>query len=447
MQRIALILKNCLDSQKAFWLILGLGFGLRLLFLLFSAGEPLTGDAFEYNHAAERMLAGSGYTSYWPPAMPAYLAIWKSIFGSGIWVSKLAMLPLFLALAWQCHRLMRSRSSLPIANFALLLLTLSPAFILHSILPLSQLPAALLLLLVWQQMQNCLDRLDWVAALKLGFALAVLVFVRPSALFLLALVPAWMGWRLRKEAGGAWRSALVAGLAGLLCFGMGLGLLAQYHGRFVLVNDANARNFYLGNTPWTDAYRTWELGSHWTQHPENPVGFRREMGEVEGLPLVQQSKLFMEKALAHIRADFPGFCWRTGSRMRVYWAFDSMAGSRLIVKGRPWAGFAVLGADALIWCLLGLTCLLAGTLVPAWFKSDVLKTGLLVLILAYAFPYFFSFSHPSYHLPIVPLLLIWAASGLNQITHLNSFRKKKKYTILALILFGLIQAEWIWKLL
>lgn len=414
-------------------MLLGFGLVIRLALLLFGTG-PLVSDALYYDGIANAIVAGHDYEPYWPPGLTYYLAAWKSVFGLEPIVSRLAMLPWYLGLVFVARDILRRISGHLPANLAVAMLGFYPALIHHSIEPLSQLPAATLLLLAFHQYLRFRETPEHLTVHLSGLFLGMLVLFRPSALILVAVWPLIIGWR-RRSFLQAWIPVLF--VVGLTSWG-----LTQRHGRFVLLNDANARNLYLGNTPWTDTYKTWYYGSHWTMSPANPDRLRLELETIRRMPVEERSNAFLKKALQHIGDDPVGFGVRTASRVRTFWAADSFSGARLVNQGQKTMGYTVLGLDGVFY-LLVMALALWWWFAVGWPQAPGFRIAIGGLVALYALPYTFSFSHPTYHQPVLPLLVVMASLGCASLWTSKVKLKIHRKWVAAMVILLLIQLEWV----
>ena len=402
----------------------------RLIYLLLLSDLHLEGDAEQYHLVANQWAAGNQPEPYWPPGLPAYLAAWKSIFGFSQAAARWAMFPWFGLLLWGCSRLFRQLLSPEKAHFLFLILIVYPEWWMHSAEPLSQLPVAALLVLGWNAV---VDRVDTGRLLLAGVCLGLAVCVRPSTLLLALVWPALQAWRIRSF---KWLLPVVPVLG--IVLGTSL-YLSSVHERPILLNDANSRNIYLGNNAWTHWYKSWDLGSHWTMSPDNPEGFREELAALEEVPLEQRSGAYLKASKQHVLNDPGAFAVRTLSRMRTFWAFDSGLGARQLQRQNRGRALLVLGGNAFLFCLvLGLA------IRGLWTVQGRLRwvqTMTFAALLLYAFPYFISFSHPTYHLAIFPLLLLLAGCGMSASSNGFSWKMGLSWGLLFLL-----QVEWVWQM-
>lgn len=416
--------------------------GLRLGLLAFIAEDPLVGDSLQYQIVAERLVTHGELDTYWPPGMPLYEAAVMSIFGkSTIWL-RLAMLPWFIWLCARFYALAYRLHSRIAANLGLLFLAIFPAMIHQSVEPLSYLPAAALLLAIFDLMQRYLERRRRGQLLRIGVCLGLLILFRPSAILFLFALPALILVRRKKLMPG-----MVLTIACLAVVGGWVFVASRDAGRWIPVNDANSRNLYLGNNAWTPNYKTWYYGSHWTGDPALPAGFRQELDSLDRLPATERGKAFGRMATREMLRDPATFGWRTGARIRTLLAFDSFAGTRLL-KASPktkWTGYVVLALDALIYTsilLMSIAFLLSAARREIAGRDIALTTGFMLI---YALPYIFSFSHPTYHLPLVPLMLlfacVWGQVYLHTDFQFPRLRKRWLAWLILLLMIG-IQVEW-----
>lgn len=274
-------IRQWLGKSSTFWWLLAAALLVRILLLLINSTSPLVSDALYYDGVANAIVQGYDYEPYWPPGLTYYLAGWKLGLGFETWVSRLAMLPWFIVMAIALRSMLRRLSGNLSANLAMLLLGCFPAFIHHSVEPLSQLPTAALIALAFDQYLRFREHRAMAPVLFSGLFLALAVLFRPSVLLLTVIWPLWCAWRRPRFAAALIPIAVILPLV--------LNFLLHRHDRFVFFNDATARNVYLGNNPWTPWYKTWYFGSHWTMSPLNPPGLLTELETIRELPVYERN--------------------------------------------------------------------------------------------------------------------------------------------------------------
>jgi hypothetical protein len=430
------------SGWKAFTIILAVGILVRLAFLFWLADKPLVSDAVNYNGMSNQLLNGESFVPYWPPGLPLYLAVVHKLFGPAAIVARLAMLPFYLGTSVFVYRsAVLVTASQTAGNIALGFLALSPASIHASAEPLTQLPAAMCITIV----AYCLIRLESTLSrgemLLLAFSAAYLALIRPSSLLLIAMLPLYLLWRTRK-----WLPALTVAAAAIVVVGSWIGYIYEKTGRLVKINTANAANFYLGNNSYTPVYRTWWLGSHHTP-PEVPIGFVQQTAQIMELDARAQEAEFSRVAREHIRQHPELFLLRTLNRVCTYFAFDTFAGAYLMGNyGVPkLLGLATIAVDAFIYILIAVGSVLYFT-IPRAREARTVPFALVGLSLLYALPYFFAFSHPSYHFPIEPLLMILSSGFFAHLmttreVSVRNITQRNSLVPVALVAFAFIQVE------
>jgi hypothetical protein len=344
----------------------------------------------------------------------------------------------------------------------MLLFALFPAAIHQSIAPLTHLLLAACLIWAWNASGN--RKRPWLAGLMVGFA----ILVRPAS----ALAGLVVGWRLGVVAAdtqdvpqqpssplrenrefplGRYLRVRPNGIGAFLLPalalpGLWLAFTALTLGRPVL-NEYNAYNFFLGNNPHTPLYETWWLGSH---EAVDSVGFAQYTASLHpgGTPTPDD---YSRAAWQHI-ADRPDlFVVRTLARMRTLLAFDTLAAGDWRDR-HPDSRFylVLLAADALI----GVGILLFGGLglMVSLFRREKAPPykgaggDVFLLLLALTAPYWLAFSHPTYHLPLLPFLALFVVEGGRKYLSLKWLWKNPRLAlaggVYALALLA-IQAEWV----
>jgi 4-amino-4-deoxy-L-arabinose transferase-like glycosyltransferase len=427
-----------LGSPSATWILAAAGLLLRLLALAVAARQPLADDALDYHETALKLLRGESFEPDWPPGLPYFLASACAIFGPSELTSRAAMVLLWCGFAAALFALGRRAGGVEAGNLALLLFAVFPSYVLLSVTPLTQLPAATLLLAAAVVSLRLIDRPSFGRGLAVGLTLAGLVLVRPSNLLLCAALPLYLFARTRRLAALVAPALVIALLVGAW------SLKARaMTGRFVLINDSNSANLFCGNNPWTPLYRTWWFGSHKAGEPDVPDEYLREHQRIARLPIGERDHEFSRAALRHVLGRPDLFVVRSASRVRTYFAFDTFAGAQL-AKGAhlKHLGLLVIAVDAALY--------LAVAALALWLLIAAPPPGgplLALLVLLYSAPYFISFSHPTYHFPVVPLLGVLAAvAGARLLAgELRAPLRgaRRVGLIAALALLAAIQLEWI----
>jgi hypothetical protein len=325
-----------------------------------------------------------------------------------------------------------SRHSQPWLRRSLLaLFSIYPAFVHQSVVPLTHLPVACCLLGLASGMQRAPT---WWRGLGLGLLLGIAALFRPGVLALGPILVGWWVWRYYAGGVRAW-VALALLLVGVsLPIGLWRSQAPALHGSQALINTATPYNFFIGNQPETPRYRTWWLGSHDERDDPRFASYYARLAAIRQLPASQQSAAFLHHARGYI-AQAPGaFLRRTWNRGKVFWAFDTLAGAT-VSRDHPRLGPWLIAMDAACYLLL-LLAVLTRLCAGDWQRGEWL-----LLALAYSGPYWLAFSHPTYHLPVLPLLGGWLLS--NGPWRWPQGRQRWGWGAILLACLA-IQVEWAW---
>jgi 4-amino-4-deoxy-L-arabinose transferase-like glycosyltransferase len=407
----------------------------------------LAGDDTLYHDFAMRLLQGKSIYPFVPPAVGYYVALFYRLFGVSPMVARASMLPLAVAFMYILYSVAERFADRKSANLLCLVFAIYPVHVLFSVEPLTELPASLLLLITVSLMFAIrAESRVWVFVL-LGFALGLLILLRPSAILMLVLLPVYLGVRFRK-----WMASTLVAAVPALMITVWILMIYDSTGHFVMINFSSTQNVFLGNSPYTPLYRPWWLTSHSDDETELPDGYRALNAEITRLPWYKQNDLYRRVAFESIASRPDLFAIRTLNRMRVYFAFDSYTGSLLLNRyytGRKLA-FAAIILDGSLYILLT-SCAVIFLLTVSRNSVRFWPTLTIVgMILIYAGPYFFSVSHPVYHFPVVPLMGLLAAAlwsdvldGRTILTNVIFGRGAKQIvTAFAMVLFVYIQVEY-----
>jgi 4-amino-4-deoxy-L-arabinose transferase-like glycosyltransferase len=433
-----------LDARQTIHLVVALAMLVRLAALAFLAREPLAGDDTLYHDFAVRALSGSTIYPLVPPAVGYYLAFFYRIFGMSPLVARASILPLAAGFMYALYAVAVRFAGRKGANLLALVFAIYPLQVLCSVEPITELPAALFLVVALLLVLGICEEPRTKSFAALGLVLGLLILTRPSALPMLVFVPLYLIFRSRR-----WlRSALVA-IIPILMIASYISIVYRSTGHLVMINFSSTQNLFLGNNAYSPVYRTWWFSTHDTNLP---AGYEALNAEIMSRPWYGQNALYRQFALQSIAARPDLFAARTLSRMRVYFAFDSYSGSLLLNRysASRVLAFAAIALDASLYVLIAASAILfLVTLTRASERFWPTVTVLFVLLL-YAGPYFISVSHPIYHFPVVPLMGLLAAAGWSGILEgrigwgggILARRTRQIALACVMLLFAYIQVEY-----
>lgn len=382
------------------WIIVGVALLFRLGWAVLVPIEPIS-DSYLYDGFAKNIAFGKGYafpggdlTVYWPVGAPAvYAAIYK-LFGTGGWptaVFQALLGTVIVALTW---RLARRYSSTRAAGVAAWLVACWPLLIQFTTILASELMFIALMLAalnVWAA-----DRIRPLARACLwGALIAGATYVRPTAWPMLVIFPvcsylADRHWR------GAVLTLVVSAVTAALLFAPWVHRNYQLFDRFVLVAANGGPNLWMGNNPASN-------GGYM------PLPERAFANEVE------RDRFYGSEAVAFIK-NHP-LAYLQLSVRRAVMTYDretiGVVWNQTGIEGR-------LGARALQPLkLLSTAYWLAMLSLGAWGVWRTWRLGrlaqvwpLFAALLFFAAVPVMTVAQDRYHVPIDPLLAIFASWGI-----------------------------------
>lgn len=426
-----------LTSRQAFTAVVCLSLLIRLVALTLGAGEPLVSDSTDYREMAALLVSGVHFLPYWPPGLPLYLSPLLAA-GFGDSVLRASMLLWWVLFCWGLYRLAADTGVRRVAWLVLLVFAVAPAEVHFSVEPMTQMPAAALLLLAMSAAVRCSTGAGWSEVFLLGGSLGLLSLVRPSVLPLLIVLPALVFLRRKR-----WVQPVAAVALSCLIIFAWIVKAHQLSGVWT-INTSNGANLYYGNNPWTPMYRTWYFGSHAKPGSEEILEFPEYAAvqdRVMALPAVDRGAEFQRLSVSYVEHHPGAFVLRTLNRIRCYWGFDMFTAANLrSVPGWKHRLFPlVLVMDAVCYLAIAGFAVFWIACAPAAFWRGWETWLLAGTVVLYSLPYWVTMSHPTYHFPVMAPLALVAVKAREAAG--NSGRRWLGWS--SLIVLALIQVEWI----
>jgi 4-amino-4-deoxy-L-arabinose transferase-like glycosyltransferase len=248
----------------------------------------------------------------------------------------------------------------------------------------------------------------------------------------------------------SWPRRLLAVLSVTVAFALTLAPWAVRNSlleeTFVPVDTMGGRNFMMGNYEHTPFYRSWDAISLTGEVAWYSVLFK-EIPSTEGLTQGKIDKLALSHGLRFVWAN-PGL---TALRDLIKF-FDFWGVERTIVAGAGRGYFGPLPHIAVI----VLAVVIMGSYVIALFLGifglflaplgDARAQAFLLLMIAYICGiHTLVFAHPRYHLPIMPLVLVFTASAITARPFVWQRWRQRGFWLASGICAFLV-AGWIWGL-
>ncbi|HEY2734391.1 MAG TPA: hypothetical protein VGI70_10425 [Polyangiales bacterium] len=382
-----------------------LAFATRLIWFALCPNQPVS-DQLTYHRSAVELALGLGYiepdgspANLWPVGYPALLAAVYRLFGPNYAAAYALNILLSLFLVWGVAQLGTWLFGRESGVLAALVIALHPTFVMHTTMLASELPyitGAVWLFALLVQIARGEISLLWSVPLA-GIAIGLLSYIRPTALTFVLILPlfGWLWRRLRLSVLGVSSLVIVLlAIAVLLPWGF---RNQRVFGAFSLTSNNGGENLWMGNNP--------ESSGDYMEFPRDVLPMR----------IVQRQRVLGARAIAFIEAHplkYLALCAkRVGRTMRsdtiaVAWndiGIRSSFGAGALLPFKVLCSLAhwtLLSLVALAWLARGRS---------HWRREDV-ALGFLIALLAA--PFVLIVGGNRYMVPILPLLSIWAASGV-----------------------------------
>jgi 4-amino-4-deoxy-L-arabinose transferase-like glycosyltransferase len=236
-----------LDARSKQIALAAVGLSLLLAggYSIMLGGELRYSDEHVYLALTQSLADGQGYafgpdaTAYRPPGYPFLLLPLHLISGGSVFVMRLLGVLCLAAAVWFGYLLARRIS--PVAGALVAVVTAAyPLFVYTATALYPQIPALLLLLVMFEFGLRARDR--WVWAIGAGFAGGLLAITVPTFAPTLVLLAIFMGWRARK-------AIAVMLVAAAILPGLWVIRNAVVMGAFIPVSTNNGVNMLMGNNP------------------------------------------------------------------------------------------------------------------------------------------------------------------------------------------------------
>jgi 4-amino-4-deoxy-L-arabinose transferase-like glycosyltransferase len=452
--------ENAAGSRRhLLWLglILAAGVAVRLLLWGHFQGRPLSiGDELDYHHLGESLsqtgefaLPKYGLTSLRPPLFPFIVAGLYRLFGAGNFDAvRLALAGLSLILPILVYSLASDLYGRREGLCAAAIGAFYPSLLGFNNLVLTEIPFTLLLaLFVWTVHRGVRGGgIGWLvlagAVLGLGALTRSVLWLFPPILALYLL------WAWRGRPGGPrpeFPKRVAAALVPAIVFAAAITPWTIRNTRlqktFTTIDSMSGRNVMMGNYEYTPMFRAWDAISIKGKEAWFRVLAER-YPEYDNLTQGQADKLAMKEAVRFVRAH-PGLTFRRDVvKFFAFWQLE-----RELIAGVVNENFGRFPT----WAVLALAALVFGSYVfclvtgifgfavspPADRRTDVLIFLMTAFICGL---HVLSFGHSRYHLPLMPLVGVYAPAAF---LHLRSvWGRRNEWSFRAAALVSLTLAGW-----
>ena len=409
------------QSRRILFLVIGLGLFVRLILVYATRNSGLMiVDEQHYHTLAVNLLHGHGFswgpgslTSIRPPLYPAFIgAIWLLTGTESVLIIRVFQIFISLANVYLLYRLGLLLFDRRVALLAAAGLAFYPSFLAFNTLILTEVLFTFLVTLTVFGVAILLkaesDWLAWGTGVALGLAALVRSVLWPFPLVLCPFVFFVMpGKRHRRF----W-------LAGCLLIGYGLVVgpwavrNTRLQGVFTMVDTMGGITLLMGNYEHTPLNRAWDPV---TLQGDQSIfqDLRAEHSDVSTWTEGRKEKWALRKALTYIR-EHPGLTFQRGViKLANFWGLE-----RTVIAGwqqglyHPPRWFVFVGTLIIP---LFYVAVIVFACCGIFLSPPVEHRMHLLLLLVVGFItgiHTLAFGHERYHLPLIPLLLLYAASAV-----------------------------------
>jgi 4-amino-4-deoxy-L-arabinose transferase-like glycosyltransferase len=438
-------------------LILLAGVAVRVALWLPFRHDPIhIADERDYNALAGNLVGCGEYTfhpggpatSLRPPLYPALVAGVYAVAGVENFAAvRLVQAVLSLLTVVVLYRLGRELLSPRAATWLAGLACFYPSLLVFNNLILTEVLFTLLLTTSCYLLVLALRR-ESLAYLALGGATLGLAALTRSVVW---LSPPFLAVFLLVAWKGGWGRRLAAAAAVSAAFAVTIAPWAVRNTRlqdtFVAIDTMGGRNFMMGNYRYTPLYRSWDAisvsGEESWEHEvftTYPYELRPTQGRVDKLALRQGVEFVKQH---------PGI---TAQRSLVKF-FDFWGLEREIIAGAGQGNFGRVSRAM----LLALTVVIAGGYAAVLFlavfgavlapPADRRASWLLLCVIAFVCGlHTLAFAHSRYHLPVIPLVLIFTAAALGNARSIWRRRRTWSFRVAGCVCVVFV-AGWLWSVL
>jgi 4-amino-4-deoxy-L-arabinose transferase-like glycosyltransferase len=421
--------------------VVGAAVGVRALVALALLGPmPLVSDAHDYFELAAALSAGRATAAfYWPPGESLVLAGAFAVLGKTALVARLVVVGESAATAVLTVLVARELAGERVARAAAPIAVLYVPSVLLCAQPYAQHQAALCLAAVAYFGLRAARERALLLYLLTGAALGLGCLTRPSMFSVAPVVGA--GWWILARRSGRRTAAAGAALAAFACLVTLVPTLAHNAGAGAgwTLSTNNERNLFLGNNPYTPDYKTSHLGQRSLE--ELPAEARDYLASFYARPDAREA--MQREAVSYMRSHPLRTALRTLNRTTSFWGFDYLASREI----QTWRGAST--RQTLPWLALEAGAYLAvaaaalAALVARGPACDrTWRMWLVAIALGYEAPYAIAFSGGTYHFPVMPLVLPFAAVTLADARATWTRVTESKIALAALSLLVVVEVQY-----
>lgn len=439
---------------KALVIILLLGTVVRLGVWIWLGAHQPAHDERDYNALAENLVEHQQFairpdvpTSLRPPLYPFFVATVYQLFGVENWAAVYALQGLLsLVTVWIVYQLGSAAYSEQVGCWAAALTCFYPSLLVYNSLLLSEVLFIFLLCLTLSLIARGLRQnslLVWaVVGATLGLAAltrsVLWLFPPVLAVYMLTLAP---GTLFRRCSAAA---LMIVGFTLTIApWSIRNSLLQR---TLITIDVMGGRNLMMGNYEYTPLYRAWDAISMQGDEAWNEV-LRPERIAMQAKTQGQIDKLAMRYGL-HFMLSHPGLTLeRSLIKFVNFWQLE-----RELVAGARQGELGAISYAGLLLLALLIAGSYAAAAITGIFGAVLCPPGnwrihvIFLLLVAFVCAlHTLTFGHSRYHLPLIPIVLIYSAAAITHTAGIWSQRLSGRFA-LAVTLCTLLALSWGWEI-
>jgi 4-amino-4-deoxy-L-arabinose transferase-like glycosyltransferase len=436
--------------------ILVLGGVLRLALVWWFHGQPLAiDDERHYTIIAENLArfgefahAPGRLTSLRPPLYPAMVSAVYAMFGvHNHDAVRLLQVIIGLATVALTYHLAKRMYTESIGLWAAGLVCFYPSLVGTTCLILTETLFTFLVVLFAVLVASWSQTRSQTSLVAMGVVLGLASLTR-SVLWLFP--PFLLIYLILATRGEMWTRRLATVAIPILAFAVTLAPWSIRNTRlqqtFIAVDVMGGRNFMMGNYEHTPLYRAWDAISIAGEQSWDSVLARAEPGYRETTQ-GQRDKMAMRYGLRYAFAHPEQTVRRTLIKFCNFWQLE-----RELVAGAARGSWGVTSRFAVLTLAIVVAGFYATAMILSVFGFVLTRpnirgmSGFMLLLIAFVcLVHSAVFGHSRYHLPLMPLVLIYSAAAIGNASDIWSRRNIPAFKLASLIAAALV-GMWIWEL-
>lgn len=398
-------------TRRVLVAILGIGLLLRLgVLLLYLSTHDWKGEVWEYEHLANHLLQGEGFTIAYHygtyralvvPVFPILCALLHLIGGPGLGLYFVFHVATAMGIIWLTYSLAERFLGRPAAVLSAFLVMLEPGLVIYESYKVDPVTLSTLFLLLGVYLFHLMGQRGGVRlAASAGMVMGIGILTRPDLMALFGLIGVWAVQRSKWSVGG--REIVVMTTTALLMLSPWVFRNYMFYDR-ILLTTTSAEVLWRGNNPNSSGTSLTLEGIG--QLEAAPQEFR---DKISSTTEIENYTLFKGAAISFIQADPVAFCWRAVKRLYYFFWFTPT-----FALWYSWVPDALLGVYRLFHAaVLGLAMVGVFYVIRGRRPGTIEMTAqLLTIVFLVAVIHSIGYVEGRHRILVMPVILIFTAQG------------------------------------